>query len=47
MLVIPLQDEHLQLIGLMRVFSPNQIQEDVQELYVRVAGSIGQFCERI
>ena len=41
MLAIPLQDENLQLIGLMRVFSPNQIQDDVQDLYIRVAGSIG------
>ena len=47
MLGVPLYDQSMQLIGLMRVFSPTRITEEMQGIYERAAHAIGQFCYRI
>ena len=47
MLALPLFDQNMQLLGLMRVFSPNRINEEMQCVYTRAATIIGSFCGRM
>jgi len=47
MLALPLYDNAMQLIGLMRVFSPSRFSEEMQEIYMRSAKAIGLFCSRM
>ena len=37
----------MQLLGLMRVFSPNRISEEMQCVYTRASTIIGSFCGRM
>ena len=47
MLAMPLYDNALQLIGLMRVFSPTRFTEEMQDIYERASKAIGPFCARM
>lgn len=47
MLSLPLYDQNMQLLGLMRVFSANRITEEMQNVYTRAAHVLGSFCGRM
>lgn len=47
MLALPLYDNAMQLIGLMRVFTPSRFSEEMQDIYMRTAKAIGLFCSRM
>lgn len=47
MLAIPLYDQGAQMIGLMRVFSASRFTDEMESIYTKSAGAIGQFCARI
>ena len=47
MLALPLHDDALNLIGLMRVFTGTRFSEEMQTVYARAASAIGPFCARM
>jgi hypothetical protein len=47
MIALPLYDENLQLIGLMRVFSASRFTEEMQSVYTKASTTIGSFCARM
>ena len=47
MLALPLYDDNLQMIGLLRVFTASRFTEEMQSVYTKASSSIGNFCARM